>query len=58
MRHDHDDAGGAINSGLAAAMAADDRVMVMGEDVGVLGGVFRVTDGLQRRFGAARRRHR
>ncbi|GAB04770.1 alpha-ketoacid dehydrogenase subunit beta [Gordonia amarae] len=46
--------GGAINSGLAAAMAADDRVMVMGEDVGVLGGVFRVTDGLQRRFGAAR----
>ena len=37
--------GGAINSGLAAAMAADDRVMVVGEDVGVLGGVFRVTDG-------------
>jgi 2-oxoisovalerate dehydrogenase E1 component beta subunit len=41
----------AINAGLARAMRADDRVLVMGEDVGRLGGVFRVTDGLQAEFG-------
>jgi pyruvate dehydrogenase E1 component beta subunit len=35
-------------------MAADERVIVLGEDVGVNGGVFRVTDGLQKRFGAER----
>lgn len=46
--------GGAINAGLRAAMESDDRVIVMGEDVGVLGGVFRVTDGLQKDFGEAR----
>ncbi|AWB90914.1 alpha-ketoacid dehydrogenase subunit beta [Aeromicrobium chenweiae] len=46
--------GGAINAGLRAAMEADDRVVVMGEDVGVLGGVFRVTDGLHKDFGPAR----
>lgn len=44
----------ALNYGLRAAMAADDRVLMMGEDVGRLGGVFRVTDGLQREFGDGR----
>jgi 2-oxoisovalerate dehydrogenase E1 component beta subunit len=44
----------ALNAGLHAAMAADDRVLMMGEDVGRLGGVFRVTEGLQARFGAQR----
>ncbi|WP_141007846.1 alpha-ketoacid dehydrogenase subunit beta [Nocardioides humi] len=46
--------GGAINAGLRRAMQDDDRVVVLGEDVGVLGGVFRVTDGLSREFGADR----
>jgi len=45
---------GAINLALAQEMAADDRVMILGEDVGVNGGVFRVTDGLQKRFGCDR----
>src|SRR5947199_1519969 len=44
----------AINFALAHEMAADDRVLVLGEDVGVNGGVFRVTDGLQQRFGSSR----
>ena len=44
----------ALNAGLAAAMDADDRVLLMGEDIGRLGGVFRVTEGLQERFGASR----
>lgn len=44
----------AINEGLRAAMAADEHVILMGEDIGPLGGVFRVTDGLQREFGSAR----
>ena len=44
----------AINEGLRSAMTADDRVLLMGEDIGPLGGVFRVTDGLQRDFGSAR----
>lgn len=44
----------AINRALADAMAADDAVVVFGEDVGALGGVFRVTDGLRARFGEAR----
>jgi 2-oxoisovalerate dehydrogenase E1 component beta subunit len=44
----------AINAALADAMAADDRVVVFGEDVGHQGGVFRVTDGLQQRFGPER----
>jgi pyruvate dehydrogenase E1 component beta subunit len=44
----------AINAGLEQAMRADDRVLVMGEDVGRLGGVFRVTDGLQATFGEDR----
>jgi 2-oxoisovalerate dehydrogenase E1 component beta subunit len=46
--------GKAINAGLRAAMAADDRVLLMGEDIGRLGGVFRVTDGLQAEFGEQR----
>lgn len=44
----------AINQGLSQAMEADDRVVVFGEDVGKNGGVFRVTDGLQKRFGEGR----
>lgn len=44
----------AINEGLRAAMHADERVLMMGEDIGPLGGVFRVTDGLQAEFGSAR----
>jgi pyruvate dehydrogenase E1 component beta subunit len=42
---------GALNQALSDALAADDRVLVFGEDVGTLGGVFRVTDGLAARFG-------
>ena len=41
----------ALNAGLRAAMEGDDKVMIMGEDVGRLGGVFRITDGLQKDFG-------
>ena len=41
----------AINLALAQEMERDDRVVVLGEDVGLNGGVFRVTDGLQKRFG-------
>ncbi|GLZ49881.1 putative pyruvate dehydrogenase E1 component, beta subunit [Actinomycetospora sp. NBRC 106375] len=44
----------AINAALRDAMAADDAVVVFGEDVGPLGGVFRVTDGLTRDFGEGR----
>ncbi len=44
----------AIGAALGDAMDADDRVVVFGEDVGRQGGVFRVTDGLQARFGTAR----
>jgi len=44
----------AINLALAQEMARDERVIILGEDVGVNGGVFRVTDGLQKRFGADR----
>ncbi|WP_308799871.1 alpha-ketoacid dehydrogenase subunit beta [Agromyces silvae] len=44
----------AINGGLRRALAGDDRVVLMGEDIGRLGGVFRVTDGLQAEFGAHR----
>ncbi len=45
---------GALNAALRDAMADDDRVVVYGEDVGPLGGVFRVTDGLQAQFGEDR----
>src|SRR6202050_2038951 len=44
----------ALNAGLRKAMENDSKVMIMGEDVGKLGGVFRVTDGLQKDFGEAR----
>ena len=44
----------ALNDGLRAALERDPKVLVMGEDVGRLGGVFRVTDGLQKDFGEQR----
>ena len=44
----------ALNTGLRKAMEDDGQVIIMGEDVGRLGGVFRVTDGLQKDFGEAR----
>jgi 2-oxoisovalerate dehydrogenase E1 component beta subunit len=44
----------ALNRALADSLAADERVVVFGEDVGTLGGVFRVTDGLAARFGEDR----
>jgi pyruvate dehydrogenase E1 component beta subunit len=43
-----------INSGLRAAMERDPKVVLMGEDIGKLGGVFRVTEGLQKDFGEER----
>jgi pyruvate dehydrogenase E1 component beta subunit len=46
--------GKALNEGLRKAMEADPKVLIMGEDVGRLGGVFRVTDGLQKDFGEDR----
>ncbi|MFI5691236.1 alpha-ketoacid dehydrogenase subunit beta [Kribbella sp. NPDC051586] len=46
--------GKAINAGLRAAMEKDPKVVVMGEDIGKLGGVFRVTEGLQKDFGEDR----
>ncbi|MCR6649021.1 MAG: alpha-ketoacid dehydrogenase subunit beta [Cellulomonas sp.] len=44
----------AITLGLRRALADDDKVLLMGEDIGRLGGVFRVTDGLQAEFGEDR----
>src|SRR5829696_2835719 len=44
----------AVNDGLVHEMERDGDVMVMGEDVGRSGGVFRVTAGLQERFGGER----
>ncbi|RWR16751.1 alpha-ketoacid dehydrogenase subunit beta, partial [Agrococcus lahaulensis] len=44
----------AVNAALADSLEGDDRVLLMGEDIGKLGGVFRVTDGLQARFGEER----
>jgi pyruvate dehydrogenase E1 component beta subunit len=46
--------GKALNEGLRKAMEHDSKVLIMGEDVGRLGGVFRVTDGLQKDFGEDR----
>jgi 2-oxoisovalerate dehydrogenase E1 component beta subunit len=46
--------GKALNLALHDALATDDRVLMYGEDVGRLGGVFRITDGLQAEFGANR----
>jgi 2-oxoisovalerate dehydrogenase E1 component beta subunit len=44
----------AVNEALAEEMARDSRVVVMGEDVGKKGGVFKATNGLQRQFGSLR----
>lgn len=44
----------ALNAGLRRALADDPRVILMGEDIGPLGGVFRVTEGLQKEFGPQR----
>ncbi len=44
----------ALNQALDDALATDERVLVMGEDVGRTGGVFRITDGLRERYGAKR----
>ena len=46
--------GKALNHGLRRALESDPKVIIMGEDVGKLGGVFRVTDGLQKDFGEDR----
>jgi len=46
--------GKAINLGLRTAMERDSKVIVMGEDVGKMGGVYRITDGLQKDFGEQR----
>ena len=43
-----------LNAGLRRAMEEDPKVVLMGEDVGKLGGVFRITEGLQKDFGEAR----
>lgn len=44
----------AINAGLRKAMERDPKVLLMGEDIGIFGGVFRVTDGLHKDFGPSR----
>ena len=44
----------ALNQALDRALADDDRVVILGEDVGRTGGVFRITDGLRERYGAQR----
>lgn len=41
----------AINAGLRKSLENDSKVLLLGEDIGALGGVFRVTDGLQKDFG-------
>ncbi|MFI7219398.1 alpha-ketoacid dehydrogenase subunit beta [Micromonospora maritima] len=46
--------GKALNTGLRRALENDQKVVIMGEDVGKLGGVFRITDGLQKDFGDQR----
>ena len=44
----------AINSAHDVCMAADDDIVVMGEDIGFFGGVFRATEGLQKKYGRTR----
>ncbi|MEY4558783.1 MAG: hypothetical protein RL024_941, partial [Actinomycetota bacterium] len=44
----------ALNAGLQKAMQEDPKVLVFGEDVAQLGGVFRVTEGLHKEFGDSR----
>lgn len=46
--------GKALNTALADALVANDSTVIFGEDVGTLGGVFRITDGLTARFGSER----
>jgi pyruvate dehydrogenase E1 component beta subunit len=46
--------GKALGAGLRQAMLDDDKVVLLGEDIGKLGGVFRITDGLLDEFGAQR----
>jgi len=46
--------GKALNVGLRKSLEDDPKVIIMGEDVGKLGGVFRITDGLQKDFGEER----
>jgi pyruvate dehydrogenase E1 component beta subunit len=46
--------GKALNAGLRRALEADPKVVLAGQDIGKLGGVFRVTEGLQKDFGEAR----
>src|SRR5689334_18795834 len=46
--------GKALTAGLRRALERDSKVLIMGEDVGKLGGVFRITDGLQKDFGEER----
>ncbi len=46
--------GKALNAAMRRAMGDDEKVLVMGEDIGRLGGVFRITDGLQQEFGPRR----
>ena len=43
-----------LNSAMDISMGLDPRVVVLGEDVGFFGGVFRCTDGLQRKYGEHR----
>lgn len=45
---------GALNNALEIILKDDDKVIILGEDVGKDGGVFRVTDGLQAKFGTER----
>jgi len=46
--------GKALGAGLKQAMLDDERVILLGEDIGKLGGVFRITEGLQQQFGSRR----
>jgi len=46
--------GKAINEGLRRALAENPKVLLIGEDIGTLGGVFRVTEGLKDQFGGDR----
>jgi pyruvate dehydrogenase E1 component beta subunit len=44
----------ALNQGLALELERDPRVVLLGQDIGINGGVFRVTEQLQKRFGEKR----
>ena len=44
----------ALNQSLRDALTEDEKVVLLGEDIGTLGGVFRVTDGLKKEFGEHR----